>query len=448
MPRYTLIIVFLIALLVRIIYAIAAPAVYLFNADTVGYYDIGVAFFSHPSVQTLITPYRTPVYPLFLNAVMHVIGAGSAPFASPAFLWGSQFVTALQMIIGAVAFTAFYQILTRLVPTRARVLFAVFLLLDVFVIGWERTLLTEGLAISVSLMITTVLLHILVRPSVKKFILLWLLFVFGFLLRPSFAVYPAATLPVVAWYFRKQSRIVFLTCMTLAATIIVPLAYARINYANYGYSGIQYVGDINILGRILGFNLPIESAKNYSYFYTTVTDARAKYNFIPTGFQFLRQYDSNIWDKAYRFVELQGFNRTVIMNNLPAYAGKALTSIPDILLQVCDFTLVSPSSKNLPTQIVWWLQQAYGYSQYITLAVPFLWIPACIIFLVKPTRWNAIVALIGTIATSQILLTAFVVYKDIGGQYGRVLSVVQPHMYLFLVLCAITCLRMYQNHRI
>lgn len=448
MPRYTLIKIFLIALLVRIIYTVASPSMYLFNADTAGYYDLGVAFFSHPSVQTLITPYRTPVYPLFLNAVMHAIGVGGTPFASPAFLWGSQFVAAIQMIIGAVAFTAFYQILTRVMPTRARVLFAAFLLFDVFVIGWERTLLTEGLAISVSLIITTVLLHILIRPSVKKFILLWLLLTFGFLLRPSYAIYPAATLPVIAWYFRKQARVVFFACITLAATTLVPLAHARINYSNYGYFGIQYVGDINILGRILGFNLPVESAKNYAYFYTTVKDARAKYNFIPTGFQFLRQYDSNIWDKAYRFVELQGFNRTVIMNNLPTYAGKAIASIPEILLQVCDFTLVAPASTNILTHIVWWLQQAYGYTQYATIAVPFLWVPACIIFLVKPTRWNAILALIGTIATSQILLTAFVVYKDIGGQYGRVLSVVQPHMYLFLFLCAVTCLRMYQKRQI
>jgi len=74
-----------------------------------------------------------------------------------------------------------------------------------------------------------------------------------------------------------------------------------------------------------------------------------------------------------------------------------------------------------------------------------LWMLTGIIFLIKPTRWNAAVALIGTLAMSQILLTALVVYKDIGGQYGRVLSVVQPHMFLFLFLCAVATLGTYRK---
>jgi hypothetical protein len=66
----------------------------------------------------------------------------------------------------------------------------------------------------------------------------------------------------------------------------------------------------------------------------------------------------------------------------------------------------------------------------------------------KPTRANTLTALIGSIATSQIVLTALVLFKDIGQQYGRVLSVVSPHMYLFLLLCAITCVNLFRNHRI
>lgn len=70
-----------------------------------------------------------------------------------------------------------------------------------------------------------------------------------------------------------------------------------------------------------------------------------------------------------------------------------------------------------------------------------------IVFIVKPTRWHAVIALIGTIAMSQIILTALVVYKDVGGQYGRVISVVRPHLFLFLFLCVATIIRAYRKRR-
>jgi hypothetical protein len=445
MLRSTLIKVFLAALLVRVVYATAVPSIYYFNADTMGYYSLGAAMFANPSVHTIITPYRTPLYPLFFNAVMYISGAGGTAFGSPAFAWGTQIIVAIQMMIGALAFTAFYHALSAFLSRRARFLFGVFLLFDVFVIGWERTLLTEGLAVSVSLFITAVLIHILAAPTVKKFAIFLFLFAFGFLLRPSFIVLPLAALPIVAWYFRKHGRVVFLACVTLAAALAIPLAYARINEKQHGYFGVQYVSDIDVVGRILGFNIPVESAKNNTYFYSTMKDSRTKNPHPLTGFQFLEEYDPAIWGKAFRFTELQQFNRTVILNNLPLYVSKAISTIPEILLEVCIFSLVPAGSINLLTRIVRVLQQGYGTAQYATLAIPLLWMLTGIIFLIKPTRWNAAVTLIGTLAMSQILLTALVVYKDVGGQYGRVLSVVQPHMFLFLFLCAVAPLGTYRK---
>jgi hypothetical protein len=444
MKRWNWIGMFFAALTVRVLYAIAAPAIY-FNVDTSGYYGLGVNLFAHPSLQTLITPYRTPVYPIFLNAIMYIAGVGGSTFGSPTFLTGVAVVVAIQMLIGAIAFTAFCLVLTRLIPNRTRLLFSTFLLFDVFVIGWEHTLMTEGLAISVSLAITTVLFHMLLGPTRKKFMLLWLLFAFGFLLRPSFIVYPIATLPLVAWYFRKRARTVFLACITLAAAAIVPLAYAGINYAQTGYFGIQFVSDIDVLGRILGFTIPVASAKQYTYFYTTVIDSRKKDVVIPTGFQFLDQYDPSIYGKVYRFVELQAFNKTVILHNIPLYVTKAMGTIPEILLEVCDFTRVPASSPFIPTSVVWVLQQLYGLVQYATLAVPFLWIVTGSIFLIKPSRWNTLIALIGTIAMSQIVLMALMVYKDVGGQYGREISVIRPQMFLYLFLCGISALKWFHE---
>lgn len=442
--RSSLILVFLAAILVRIVYSLGAPAIF-YNVDTEGYYNIGMNLFTQPSLRTLITPYRTPVYPIFLNTVMQMTGAGGAEYGSSEFLRGAQVVIIIQMLIGAIAFTSFYKVLSEYLTGRLRLFYVIFLLLDVLVIGWEHTLMTEGLAVSISIFITCTLLQLLRTPSNRRFIFLWLLFTLGFLLRPSFIVYPIATLPILGWFYRKQARVVLSVCIVLACAAIVPLTYARVNYGNHGYFGIQYVGDIDVLGRILEFHIPVESAKNNTYFYTTVMDNRSSEN-ITNAFRFIEKYDFDIYSKPYRFVELQSFTRTVVGNNIPLYVGKALGTIPQILLEVCDFIRIAPSSPYALTFIVGFLQQAYGWAQYATLLVPLVWVPIGIMFLLKPTRWNTFMFLIGTIAMSQVILTSLVVYKDIGGQYGRVLSVIQPHLYLFLLVSSITILRAYRKH--
>ncbi len=446
MARNILIKVFLTAVVIRVLYSLAVPAIY-FNVDTEGYYNIGMTVFTHPSIRTLITPYRTPVYPMFLNGMMYILGAGGTPFGSPAFVWNAQFIAVIQMIVGAIAFTVFYKALSHLLPRRSYQSFAVFLFFDVLVIGWERTLLTQGLAISVSLFITAVLFHMLLRPTGKKFLLLFLLCTLGFLIRPQIFILPIVTLPLIVWYFRKNGRIVFWSCLTLAALAAIPLIYARINYQQYKYFGLQFGGDIAVLGRILEFNVPIDSAKNNTYFYTTVSDSRAT-NHITMPFRFLEQYDPAIYDKPYRLVQLQAFNQTVIFHTFPLFVMKAIGTIPEILLEVCEITLVPPHSTHVLTRIVGILQQIYGYAQYATLAVPVLWIPMGILFLVKPTRWNTMVFLTGTIAVSEVVFTALTMYHDTAEQYGRIISLVRPHLFLFLFLCTLTCIRMYRKHRI
>ena len=120
MVRNSFLKVFFIALIVRLLYSLASPGVFYFNADTQGYYTLGLEMFTHPSLQTVITPYRTPVYPLFLNGVMYLSGSGGTQFGSPAFLRGAQVVALVQMIFGAFAFTVFYSVLKRFLPARTR----------------------------------------------------------------------------------------------------------------------------------------------------------------------------------------------------------------------------------------------------------------------------------------------------------------------------------------
>lgn len=427
--KYSMSIVFVIALIVRIFYGIAAPTI-VYGPDSSGYYFIGKEIFAHPSIKTIIHTYRTPLYPFFINAVFYSIGLGNTAEGSPAFTRGLEVVVAIQMILGAASFAIFYQAIKRWVPEILHRLLGLWILLDVFAFGWERSILSEGIAVSLLLVTTAALLHTIRTPTKRSFIVLFFLFTLGFLLRPALLTIPIASLPILAWHFRKKTTIFALSLVTLIGFLLVPITYAQINRIVSGYNGIQIVGDIDILGRILETRLPIDSARGEGYFYTTVRDYETK-NLTPHPFRFLEYYDPDIYQKMDRFNELRSFNQTVILHTLPLFLVNTITNMPDVLLEVNEFTRVRPENT-----IIWVLQQIYGKVQYVTLLVPFVWVGVIILWLTKPTRARTFMALLGTIVMSQILLTAAVVYKDFGGQYQRILSVIRPQMFLFLIMSA------------
>jgi len=432
MKKYSVILIFVIALIARILYGTAAPTV-IYGADSSGYYALGKEMFAHPTLQTIIHPYRTPLYPFFINAVFYSIGLGGAREGSPDFTYGLEVVVVIQMILGAAAFAAFYEAMKRWVPQSMHRLIGLCILLDVFAFGWERSILTEGIAVSLVLITTTTLLGTLLSPTKRNFIILFFLFTLGFLLRPALLTIPIATLPILAWHFRKKSAILIPAVLTLIGFLLVPITYAQVNRIESGYPGIQIVGDIDILGRILETRLPIESARDYHYFYTTVRDYETK-TLTPHPFRFLEYYDPDIYQKMERFIELHNFNRTVIIHALPEFLTHMITNIPEVLLEVNEFTQVKNRNAGVIATIVWAVQQIYGKIQYVTLLIPFVWIVVMILWVTKPTRARTLTALLGTMVMSQILLIAAVVYRDIGGQYQRLLSVIRPQMFLFLVL--------------
>ncbi len=427
-------IVFVIALIVRIFYGIAAPTI-VYGPDSSGYYFIGKEIFAHPSVRTIIHPYRTPLYPFFIHAVFYSIGLGNTAEGSPAFNRGLQVIVAIQTILGAASFAFFYQAIKRWMPEILHRLLGLWILLDVFAFGWERSILSEGIAVSLLLFTTAALLNTIHTPTKRGFLMLFFLFASGFLLRPALLTIPIASLPILAWHFRKKTTIFALSLVTLIGFLLVPITYAQINRIVSGYNGIQIVGDIDILGRILETRLPIDSARGEGYFYTTVRDYETK-NLTPHPFRFLEYYDPDIYQKMDRFNELRSFNQTVILHALPEFIKNAITNIPNVLLEINEFTKVTPSRNNALATIVWALQQVYGKVQCVTILVPFVWVGVIILWLTKPTRTRTFTALLGTMVMSQILLTAAVVYQEYGGQYQRILSVIRPQMFLFLFMSA------------
>jgi hypothetical protein len=82
------IILLILSIAVRVAYAHLKPDIVLF-ADGQGYYRLGQAMIQNPSVQTIINPYRTPIYPLFLATVAKYSNPSddtNSPFSLPPFI--------------------------------------------------------------------------------------------------------------------------------------------------------------------------------------------------------------------------------------------------------------------------------------------------------------------------------------------------------------------------
>lgn len=434
MKRDSLLTIFLLALIVRVIYAIGAPHIE-YGPDATGYYNIGAQIVAHPSTVTILHPYRTPLYPLFLQGIFYAVGVGGTKEGTTAFDYGIQAVVIIQTILGAAAFAVCISSLKHWLRGAWYPAVGTVLLLDVFAFAWERSILTEGIGISILLLTTAVLLSIIRLPTKGKFVGLFVLFTLGFFLRPALITVPFSILPILAWYFRKN-RVFFASCLlSLVAFITIPVLYTYTNRVQHNFTGLQIVGDIDMLGRILETDTPIESGRAYSYFYNNIKDYRIK-KLDPHPFRFLEYYDPGIYTNMERFSELHAFNQTVLIHNIPLLGVLTVKNIPDVLLAVNEFTLVRPTLHNPLTVIVWLLQKIYGGAQIVTLLVPILWLGAIVLFLKHPTRANTALALVGAIAVGQILLVAGLVYHDIGAQYGRVIAIVRPHMALFLMLAA------------
>lgn len=432
MKKFSLAFIFALALLVRVLYGVGSPRV-IYTSDSLGYYNLGARMIARPSLRTVINPYRTPLYPLFVQAVFYATGAGGSSIGSLQFARGVRAVIWVQIIIGAAAFAIFWQSVRRWLSPRSQLPVYCFLLLDVLTFAWERSLLTEGIGVSLVLVTTGALLSALTSPTKRAFVSLLILFAAGFFLRPALLTVPISSLPVIAWYFRKNKRVLTMTILLFIGFLTIPVVYAQINRIQYGYNGIQTVNDINLLERIIETKTPVDGGKEYPYFYNAVINYEIN-NGNPHPLQLLKFDDPDVGSTMYRFTMLQQFNQAVIAHTIPLFVENAIRNIPDVLLQIYEFPPVRPGTTNVAATGVWALQQIYGSIQFTTFFVFVLWIFCVSVFLVKPNKSRAVAALLGTVAVGQILLVAATVYHETGANYGRLIAVIRPQMFLFLFL--------------
>lgn len=422
-------IVFAVAMLLRVLY-IQHTTPYYFVLDSEGYYSLSQKLWTGNILANFISEHRTPAYPFILATIHGTTGIHTAQIESAHFDQDMHIIVLIQSLVGLLGLLILYRTLRLLkIHERPAILYVLFIGANVLLFTYERGILTEVWARAFLIGTFLVLAKILLKPQLRHFLALTLLFCFGFLLKPVYIALPFVLLPWLAFHFRKQKRALRLTIVSGIFYGLLPLGYIFLNTHIHGYPGVNHIGDINVLGRILQYNLPLESAKNDEFFYTKITEYKDIKGDISMPYHFLNWADPAIYSNTERLNELQSFTSTIVTHQLPAYLWNSFRDIPYALFDIPPHDVLLISDIKDPSVRLFFhtLASVYGIIQRITILVFPLWCVSVFHFIRKPTVVHTMLVLLGSASIYQVLGSILLGYSE----FGRLVSIVQPLLYLF-----------------
>lgn len=417
------ILIVLLASVIRITYFYHFPGIWV-QADTYGYYDIGKNILSGKFLQFFINDERTPIYPIFLNLPAFLSRDIGSPIFSAEFFSVMEKIILIQSLCGILGLILLFKTL-RIAGASVNVAFfyTLFTTFNILVFGWERILMAESLSTFWLITLLFTLVKILKKEESRYFIFLFLLYIFGFLLKPFFVLLPVFLFPVLV-YFRPTRVSIVGNIIVLLLFYLSVVGYVWRNEIVFNYRGVNKVSELNMLGKILQFNLNIESAKNVTYFYEAVKNYRLK-NGDPMPFRFLEKYD--FFQKPDKIRDLQRFNSIVIKSNFREYVFKSIMQIPSGVVDMSELYVLKKPDAGMLGSFFYNLSRFYNNLQYANFIIFFCFFPFVYLFLKQRTFIWTFITLIGIITLYQIIFSIFFSY----GEFGRLISPALPIIFLF-----------------
>lgn len=412
--------VLFVCLLLRLLFIWQNPEP-IITPDTYGYYETSEQIFSQDFFTYIFNERRTPLYPLILGSFM--LPTGHFPsILSAGFIQGSLYIVLFQSFIGLLGILIFYKTLRLLSfkPLFSHLL-TLFIGCNILLFAWEKVLLTESLSIFFILLVTYFSLKTLKKPMTINIFILLVLFVLAFLLKPQFVGLPFIIFTQFFFNTKKLRLPIVISIFIFSLLIFI---YTHHNDNVFDYKGITRNSEINLLGKIIKFRLNIEHAKNYPYFYNSLSAYR-KISQDSLPYRFLEYSDSDIYKKNFHFNELQGFNRTVILANLGVFSWRSFLEIPGALLETSEFVNPPKNSHFLSPlfSFLFFIEQKILYlNLLILIALPFTFYQ-----LLKNSSFeNKALSLLAIITLYQIVTSVFLSY----GEFGRLLTPAIPLIFI------------------
>jgi hypothetical protein len=414
----------IIGILVRIAYTQISPTPHIFP-DTFGYVRVGQEILTNPSVSTIINPSRPALYPLFLSSILRAYGIRDTSLWAMTGTPAQTTVLFVQTLLSLCAIIPLYLLVRRLVnhPAVAWIV-GLIQVTAINLITWERSLLSESFAIPLTMAISILGVLTPSSPSWGRLLSLLALSIIGILLRPSFIIFPLLIFPFIAIY-HKRAAVTLRVIVIMSLTLLLTITYAKLNEANHGYYGIQSGSDINVMGRILQFRLPLHPASTIHPIYENVleyqkgTEARDAWGFI-------NEHGIDVYT-AEGLAQVRAFNRAILSHYPLQYVSSALSEIPMSIIAIHPlYTVPLETRPSILWQLLWWV---FLGTQYLLL----LTLPLIVVAWIRLSRRISITeaqaTMMGTIAYGHILLT---VVAGEAPDYARFNGFIQPLLSVFL----------------
>ena len=413
------------AVTVRVLFVVFNPPTNMLS-DSYGYYDIGNNILNHPTLSTVINQYRLPGYPIFLSSIVTLTQGDQSPINNLEARW----ITVPQNILGIVSCVfLFCMLLTLSIPKSLAFGVSLFQAMNITIFSWEWVVMPEAIAQVILIGMIYILIQLIYSPSKTKYVAFGILGLLGWLVRPNLIIVPIISL-IILFPTIRNKRLLWIHFTILILSIIFPLLYVWGNISFHGYSGISQVNEIDLLGRILEFNLPLEAGKQQKDLYKSIT-AYQKTTKMPSPYEYMTKIDPSVDVNLLTTQDLPKFDRTIISHNVVQYVFQAVKSIPTIFSDSDIY--INGTPQNLLYDLFYSLQIIYNTVWYGGYLLFILWPVSVWIYFTKPKRIHIVPVLLGAISICQILIIVlFDFYTK--GLYGRLASIIQPETFLFLVI--------------
>ena len=414
--------IILIASLVRFFYWQYAPYV-IVSEDTFSYYEVG---------QTMLKEFffvnnsRTPVYSLLLTVVVNGLGLPNTPVLSWLFFEKVLYMIPFQMIMGLLGLLILYHTLRllKLNPILS-LMFILFIGTNIIIFSWERLLLTESLATFSLILLVYISVKIFYKPGFIFFFIFLFLSIFSVMLRPFNIGLPVIPLIITILIHRKIKVAVYIIIILLLYSGFIHI-YSVKNQQRLGFYGISQVSDINLLGKILEYRLPLSAGIEEKSIYDMVSE----YQMLrrdSNPFRFLEYYNLIDEESIPKLLQLKKFGYSVISANLPEYLLKSTLLLPGALMDVSEKIIILPPEMSTTSRI-FNINLEISRSVQIIFFLIFIFSGISVIgFLKKPSIINSTLTLAAGISLYQIALAVF----TSPGEYGRLIVPAQPVMYFY-----------------
>lgn len=399
-----------VAIGIRVLFMAHIPG-YQTSGDTVSYF----------LTRTLVDPWRTPVYPFIMRGPFLLKGT-PLPDQLPRETFSEELwsIRVAQSLAGIATVVLLFFLLVRLkFSTNVAGLYCVFIACHPSLLINEFSILTEAFATLWLIIVLYLTVHQLHRLDVRATALLALLCIVGVFLRPGYILFPLVILGALVWHHRSRFSIALsIGVLCVYATTI--LFYVQENDINHSYRGISRIADVNMLGKILLYRLPVDS--NAGIVGQSVAD-HMKGSSDPSPWEVYRRYPELYSDQF--AAPMSTFTRAVVRKHFLPYFIGATKELPGAIMEISQVDPIIHKTERF-AGVFRILSQLYRWTQ----ATHFILLFAVLFFLLKfwrkQTLHTSAAALFALTGLYHIVFGVYLGY----GEYARHLSVAQPILYI------------------